>query len=326
MWMEIEDRRTLSVAATSSLLGGRLKSEEQYSFSPRAIRTMENPGDPRRRFTRLALTGNEGTLQYGITLQQAGQGAATTPDLGMRELWGEWRAGITRMRTTFSETWNNVDRNPLLPRMTQIQERVLVALAPSAWPELSFSYARIAAASSLEPLGVAPQRNTSDSMESALAYTGATWNARASAAYIVSSDLLNPGIQTTGLAYGANGTYRLTPLLTLTPSINLRDDLQRWSGTRINNRGASMSVTYLPLPRLTVSTTAAYNATNSSDGLIDLSAFNARSAVTWSYEPISHVRTNLSLEASHKFMHDVVTPSRSVEDTMGLVRIEFTGS
>ena len=323
---EVEDRRTLSMTAASSLFQGRLTGEGELAFSPPDSRTIEGRGDPQRRLMRLGLSGTRGSFRYGVTLREGGKAAAAAPDQAMREVWGEWRLGLAKLRTSLGETWNNVEKDPLRARVTQTYERLTLSFAPRSWPEFSLSYGQTEVATSLDPVGVAPQRLKTNALESALAYTGTGWNARASAAYAVSNDLLAPDFQTVGIAYALNGTYRLKQLLTITPSVSLRNDLQRWSGARIKNRSASLSLTYAAAPRFTMTVVTAYSAAHSSDRLVDLTTFNAKSAFTWSYEPIPRYQTSLSLEASHKLFHDAVNPTLSVEDTAGFIRLQFAGS
>jgi hypothetical protein len=122
------------------------------------------------------------------------------------------------------------------------------------------------------------------------------------------------------------GTYRPTPQLTIVPSVSLRDDLQRWSGTRINSRTAALSVTYTPGPHFALTSATVYGATVSSDRLVDLTVLTTMSTLTWSALSIARLRASISLEASHRFSPDPLNPALSVEDTAGFIRLQLAGS
>jgi len=321
--LELEDRRTLKTLANGSLFRGLLKGEGEVMYSPPAPGTFEQRGGSDRRLLRFGLTGNQGAFRYGVAMREAGKAAVAGPDQASREMWGEWQVGFARLRTTLSDVWNNVDKVQNLSRMTQTNERIALTLARPKWPELTIAYTRTALASSLDPQGVAPQQRALATYDSALAYAGTGWNASASAGYAVNSDLSAAGLDTRAFTYGLNGTYRVERLLTITPSLNVRDERQLWSGARIFSRSSSMTLAYTPDPTLTITALAAYNDSSSTDRLVSLSNFNSTNTVTWKPETLSRLHASLSLEASHKVSHNQLAAPQSLEDTSGLVRVQF---
>ena len=83
------------------------------------------------------------------------------------------------------------------PRLEQTYGKFGVAWKRPVWPEITLTYAHNSLNSTLEPLGIAPQRNYSHSLESALAYNGMGWNARLASTYILGNDLLRDGAEYT---------------------------------------------------------------------------------------------------------------------------------
>jgi len=321
---ELEDRRMLDTSLKTSLFHGRLKSEGEVRYSPPPSSTLEQKGGSDRRLLRFGMTGTQGSFQYGLSMREAGKAVVDGPDLASREMWGEWHLGVARVRTSLGDSWNNVDKDPLRSRITQTQQRIALTLAQPAWPEIAVSYSRAALVSSLDPLVVAAQHRAVDTYEGALGYSGTGWNARATMGYAANADVLTPGRDTRALIYGVNGTYRIDQLFTLSPSLNLRDERQRWSGVRVVSRSGSLALGYTPDPHLSVTALAAYSETHSTDNLFALSALNATSTVTWKPDSLARIHASLSFETSHKVAHNTLSAPQTLEDTSGVVRLQFS--
>lgn len=320
-----DDPRILSARGTSSFLDGKLVGEGEIAHSTPDPRGMRTDADPQHRMLRFGLTGAQGPLRYGITYRSAGNAFVSLPDQATREVWAEWPVSVARVRTSRTETWNNLDHDPSRPRLTQVQERVLLSVAPPAWPEVSLSYARGVSSSSLEPAGVTPQRTQVDTMEAALAYTRGTWAARLASTYSVNSDRMRPGIDTVGTVHGLSGSYRPIPALTVAPSVSLRQEREEWSDVRIETPVAALSATYAPDKVWSLTTVGSYSKTRSTDGLIETSTFDARSVVSWTLQRSAPFRATLSFEAAYRNSLDAIHPGNSTEDLSGLMRVQLAG-
>jgi len=321
---DLDDRRMLRTTAKASLFQGDLKGDGEISYGAPSTWSTEQRGNSERRQIRFGLTGGQGTWSYGLTFREAGKMAAASPDQATREIWGEWRFGLARLRTSVGETWNNVDRELTRQQVSQTQNRVGLILARPAWPEFSLTYARMAVATPINPDGLTAQRRSVQSYESALGYNGSNWNARASAGYMLTTDELVPSMQSAALIYGINGTYRFERLLAIIPSLAMREELQRWSGIHVLNRSGSITLAYTPASTFSFMSLATYNDTCSTDGLINITAFSAKSTVTWMPESLARYHASFALETSHKVTYSLSSPFPAVEDTTGLVRVSLT--
>ena len=321
---EGEEHRTQSVLATSSLFQGTLLGEGELAYTSPDPQSVEGRGNSQYGLLRLGLSGTHGGLRYGITYRTAGKYFVNLPDQATREVWGEWGVGVARIRSSFTETWNNVEKDPTRSRLTQTQERVSLAIAPPAWPELSLAFARSSIASSLEPQGVLPQRNQVDTVEGALSYTSATWTTKLSSLYSLNSDRLRGGAETVGLTHALSGSYRPTTSLMIAPSLSWREDWQRWSGVQIDTASASLSLSYTPSTEFTLTTVGSWSQAHSSDQLVDRRAYNAKSVFTWTYQG-GLVRRSLSFEAGYAHSLDAINRALSTEDLSGLLRLQVTG-
>ncbi len=171
-----ERPQTKGVGANSSWLKGQLTAEGEVANNATndagVSSRIDQRDDGAKRMVRMALTGTNGPVRYGVNYRSAGKAFFNSPDQTVREMWAEWGLGIAKVRSSSGQTWNNVDLEPNRARIQQNVNRIGVALVKPAWPELSLTYARSALASTFTPAGMIPQRSQSNSMEAALAYTG----------------------------------------------------------------------------------------------------------------------------------------------------------
>jgi hypothetical protein len=321
-----EKKPIISVRMNTSLLSGRLKGEgEIVDSSPSGPATQNTGSDSRYRLMRFGLAGTQEWFQYGANYRVAGEGFAANQDQASREVWGEWRVGVVRFKTALTERWNNIDKDPRRARLVGTQEKAILAIAPPAWPELTFSYARDFSSSSFEPAGVALQRTLIDTVEAALSYARARWNARLLSVYSLNTDLLRTDGRTVGLSHSLSGSYRPTQYVTIAPSVSVREDQQRWSGARLETPSVSLRLTYALNTAFNMTAFGSFSKTYSSDGLVDSRTSTMSSAFSWTYWETAKLRTTLSLDASYTTSIDNVQPALSVEDLSGLFRVQLAG-
>jgi hypothetical protein len=320
-----ERPQTKGVGANSTWLKGQLTAEGEVANNATndagLASRIDQRDDGAKRMVRMALTGANGPVRYGVNYRSAGKAFFNSPDQTVREMWAEWGLGIAKLRSSSGQTWNNVDLEPNRPRIQQNVSRIGIAVAKQEWPEFSLTYARSALASSFIPAGMTAQRSQSNSLEAALAYTGLTWNARVSSSYILTNDDLRGGAQSTTFAQTLIATYRPLNTLTLSPTLSYRTETQSGSGARIQTPMASVSLLYKQSQRLLVSAVGGYTSTKSSDGLIGTESIVGRGMFAFHLNPIYGHPTTLSLEASYTTMTNRTVAGADTEDLSGLVRI-----
>ncbi|MBP8154928.1 MAG: hypothetical protein KAX87_06525 [Nitrospira sp.] len=320
-----ERPQTKGVVAASTFFKGQLTTEGEVANNATNDAGIPSRIDQRddgtKRMVRMALTGTNGQFRYGINYRSAGKAFFNSPDQTVREMWGEWGMGITKLRSSSGQTWNNVDLDPTRARIQHTFNRIGLAVAKPAWPELSLTYTRSALASSFDPSGTIPQRSQSNSMEAALSYTGLTWNARLSSSYILTNDETRGGSQSTAFAQTLVATYRPMNTLTLAPTLSYRTETQSWSGATIQTPMASVSLLYKQSQRLLVSAMGGYTSTSSSDGLIDTNSIVGKGMFALHLDPIYGHPTTISLEAAYTNTTNRTVAGLDTEDLSGLVRI-----
>lgn len=316
--------RSRGLQASSTLLRGKLQVDSEVAFGDSADPTGRPVRDGGRHMMRLAVTGTQGAFRYGAMSRTAGKAYVEGQDQGLRELWGEYVAGVARFRSALGQTWNNVEGDPTQLRLMQRYGRLGVALARPRWPELSLSYTR-ASLLNAPAFGGAPASYTaSHTIEAAVAYTKPTWHARLVSSYMLSDPQL-PGMKdTTGVAESFTVSYRPSNTLTIIPSVGYRADVDPWSGMHLKTPSASASMNYRATPRLYVSALCGFSMTHSSDGTLDARSINSRALMAWTipdYFPLPVSPPIVALEAAYTRTAHHSAALMDFQDVSGLVRV-----
>src|SRR5690242_12343822 len=188
---------------------------------------------------RMGLTATTGAVRYGVTYRNAGQAFYNAPDQDVREVWSEWKSSWTTIRSAIGQQWNNVAADPMRSRMEQIYRRIGLTWTRPSGPNLTVTYAQNSMNSALDPLGVAPQRMNNHTMEAAVAYDRARWNARLASSYIIGTDQLRNGAESNVKMQMLTASFRPWNTLTIAPTVSYRAEQQDWSGVRIDSPSAS---------------------------------------------------------------------------------------
>jgi hypothetical protein len=328
---ETEQARTHGLLSSINLLNGLLVTEAEMAKSEGGATWLQNkiPGDTREdasgQMLRLGITGTAGSVRYGALYRSAGQAFLNGPDLAMREVWGEWKSGQTTLRSSVGQQWNNVTGDTTRTRLGQTYGRLGLAWKSPGLPEFMLTYSNTGLRSSADPLGVAPQRNHTHTLEGALAYTGAAWNARITSAYILGSDLQRSGAENTVRMQTLTAAIRPLNTLTITPTLGYREEIQDWSGTRIESPSASVAVQYRHNQRLWLSATGNYASTHSNDGLLDTQQVGGKGILTWDLQRSQAWATLLSFKAGYNRLTNNASPSSAdVKDISGLIKLILT--
>jgi len=324
---ETDRARTEGLLATTTWLKGSFSTETEVANNQGGSGWLQSkiPGDTRgdgaNRMMRIGVTATAGTVRYGLSYRTAGQAFHNGPDQALRELWGEWRSGTTTLRSAVGQQWNNVAGDSTRSRLEQTYGRVGLMWSKPDCPNLSLTYARNSLNSALDPIGIAPQKSQSHSLEAALAYNSLKWNARLASTYMKTSDLLRNGAEHDVTMQILTASIRPLNTLAIVPTLMYRSERQERSGVRIDSPTASLALQYKQSHSLLLSATGNYSGTRSSDGLIDTETIGGKGMLSWNVQHTKSWATLLSLEASYNRLANRATPSADTEDISGVVRI-----
>ncbi|NGZ02200.1 MAG: hypothetical protein CV090_04010 [Nitrospira sp. WS238] len=318
--------RIEQLLATTTLLSGQLSAETEVAQSPTGMAwgsslTENARTDVSARMFRIGVTGSEGSLRYGMTFRQAGQGFLMAPDRANREVWSEWKAGWVTFRNAVGQTWNNVEGEPTRSRFEQTYGRAGLVLAKPSWPEVSVTYVRNSLSSMFDPIGVAPQRSANHGIEGAMSFHRTSWDLRIASSYTLASDLLSGDADSAIKAQTLSAALRPINRLIITPAFTYRQESRPRSGVRIENPGASLVVSYEQSPDLRFSTVGNYGSSRSSDGLINIETLRWKGIMDWAPYTSLEWTTKIAFEAGYNRLSNRVSRSNDLEDISGLVRL-----
>lgn len=314
--------RANGIQASSSLLHGKLTAEtevwqrEQTMFEPQYVDRRQG------QMTRLALTGIQGPFRYGATYRSSDKHYVDQPDQTLREIWGEWRHGAVKIRSAFGEARQNPDRDVSRSSAVRTYERLGLVLARPLLPEFTLTYVRSSWAHAPDGPSVR-QRLQTDSVEGALSYAAATWQARLSSSYFTAAGGTSGTGASTGLAEFLTAIYRPVDALTVSPSVGYRADYQQWSGVRVDQPTASVTLSYRASQRLLLSALGGYGVARSADYSVDRDSVNGKGWLTWTFpSALSFLgNTSLGFEASYHRTGNRAHATTDVEDISGLLRL-----
>ena len=324
---ESDQPRTQGFLSSTIWLNGTFVTETEVARSQGGADWLQSRipgdtgGDASQRMVRLSLTGTAGSVRYGMLSRSAGQAFLNGPDQARREVWGEWKAGWATLRSAIGEQWNNVAGDSSRSRLEQTYGRVDLAWKRPTWPDITLTYAQNSLNSALEPLGIAPQRSHNHTLESAVVYNGTGWNARLASSYIIGSDLLRGGAETTVRMQMLTAAFSPLNTLTISPTLGYREEVQDWSGVRTHSPSASVALQYRQSQQVLISAMGNYAGTRSSDGLIDTELVGGKGRLAWDFQRSQTWTTLISLEAGYSRMTNHVTPVADREDVSALLRL-----
>lgn len=314
--------RSKGLQASTNWLQGRLKAESEVAYRDSAEQTGGPQDERSRRMMRLTVTGMEGAFRYGASYRTAGKAYVDGADQGQREVWGEYKYGIARLRSAFGATWNNVDGDLTQPSATQTYGRVGMRLVRPHWPELSLTYTR-ALLNAHNSGGPPLQRAAIGTFEAALSFTRTTWQAQLASSYIRSDNQLPGSRDTTGLVETFTACYRPLNTLTVIPSLSYRADFDQWSGQRIDTPSASVAINYRATQRFFVSALGGYSVARSPDNVVGMESVNSRALVGWTIPTVGSWATPpiVAIEAGYSRMAQYSATPSDLQDVSGLLRL-----
>jgi hypothetical protein len=324
---ETDQPRTQGLLFKTTWLNGTYVTETEVARSQGGAGWLQTriPGDTHddaaQRMVRLGLIGTAGSIRYGMLSRSSGQAFLNGPDQALREVWGEWKTGWTTLRSAIGEQWNNVAEDSTRARLEKTYGRVDLGWKRADWPDITLTYAHNSLNSTLEPRGIAPQRSHNHTLETALTYTGMGWNARLASSYILGSDLLRGGAETTVRMQMLTAAYSPLNTLTISPTLGYREEGQDWSGVRIHSPSASVALLYRQSQQVLISATGNYVGTRSNNRLIDTELLGGRGRLAWEFQRSQTWTTFISLEAGYNRMTNYSMPSANTEDISGLLRV-----
>lgn len=318
--------RTQGLLATTTWLKGAFSTEAEVAANQAGTGEIHNVmpdkgADPSSRMMRLGITGFSGPIRYGVTYRHAGQAFYNGSDQAVKEVWGEWKRGVTTLTSAIGQKWNNVDADPTRPRIEQQYGRVGLSLSQPAWPTVSVMVSQRAIESTLDPIGVTPQKTNAQRLEAAIAYGRTSWTARFASSFSVENDLTHSGLDKRIDTQQLTAAFHPSNTLTIAPTLGYRREWQEWSGVRIDSPSASLAMNYRQSQRLLLGATGNLSETRSSDRLRELETVGGKGTVALDLQTSREWQSQLSFEAGYNRQFNRLVPSAQTEDVSGILRL-----
>ena len=303
---------TQGILATTTWLKGAFSTETEVNANQRSPR-----GDGLSdRMMRLGIVGTTGLVRYGMTYRTADQAFYQKSAQEQKEAWGEWKNGPIAIRSTMGQQGDNTG-----DRVKQSYNRIDVSWKKAAWPDFALRYAQNAAASTMDPLNLYPQRPSPHTVEAAIGYSSGIWDARLTSGYATEADLLNHGAESQVQTETMTASFRPVSALTITPTLGYRAERPEWSSARIDSPSASLTMNYKKSQRFGITAIGNYFGVRSSDKLIDLDTIGGKGIVSWELQPLRDWKPQLSVEGGYNLQVNRLMPSAQTENFSGLLRL-----
>ncbi|MGH7231987.1 MAG: hypothetical protein ACREJU_11610 [Nitrospiraceae bacterium] len=322
---EAQRQHALNLAATSSLLNGRLRSDGALSYAAPDGSSVDQARDARHQSVRLGLTGIEGHMRYGVTYRSAGEAALADGDQEAREAWVAWSSNTLAVRTSVQQQSNNVAHHASRPRLTALQKRLALDLTLPAWPALTVAYTQGLSSSSFNPVGFSPARNQTDAVETSLHYELLRVKFHAGSVYAATEDLLRPGGSSLRLQHLVSSSYSPLASVTFSSTLSLTDNRDSWSSQRTETPSAEFAMAYRAPKDFDVSVWSSYSRTQDNWWSVDLRTFNAKSQLSWHAPRIGWSATTLRLETGYSTTADVAHSARPPDNLSAIFHLTLTG-
>ena len=302
--------RTQGVLTSTTWLNGAIVTE-----TDRAENQGGNsiPGDIQddlaSRMMRIGLTASSGSADYGMTYRRAEPVFNPGLDQDRREVRGEWKNGLTTIRTAMGQQSSNVDGDPTRSRLEQNYGLISLSWNQAYWPSLAVTYS---------------QKALNNILEAALGYSGVAGDIRLASSYILGTDLLCNGSDNRVHMQTATALLRPLNTVTIAPTLGYRTEQQDWSGVRIDSSSATLAMNYQQGQRLSLSAVGNYAGKRSSDRLIDLETIGGKGMVTVEIQEVRGWTTRMSLEGGYNQQTNRVMSSTETHDISGLLRLVLT--
>jgi hypothetical protein len=247
------------------------------------------------------------------------------PDQGLLEFWGKWQFGVTSLRTSVSQAWDNVDLEPNRSRLTTTRGRMQLEIALPELPSLVLSYSRGSAWSSWKPKGAKAQSYWLDTLEATIYYERPTWQTMLTSTYTLSQDQLSDNRDALYLYHELSMIYRLTPRLFISPAMRMSQHRAANSGVWTDSPAVALSLSYRRLfDVVDLTADSSYTHSYSRDHTWDTHMLDTVVSMKWHFNMFRFGPAAMVFEVSYIDYTDTNFPTNSFTALTGGWSVEMT--
>lgn len=302
-------------------LPGGLNGEGQFASTSPNSQTEKWFRQYRNQLSRVRMSGATGSLEYGGEYRSVGQGFRRGPGTNWRldqegaESWVAQKFGPFKVKGTFSEFHDNVEQDPHRPRNSRMLGGGTLSLALPGGATVGVSYQRGTLQTTGGPARLV-EESTVDSYGASFYVWRPSWEAMVLSEYSLASNVVDSSRQSTMLYHEASATIRPSDHFMIVPSISLVQEDRKWAGTQTVTPMGMVSLIYTdPSHRYSLSSTAFYSRTTTSDGSYDVRTTNLLNSLEIPLSP----NTSISFDVLFFQYKDAASSLYSYQETLGRV-------
>jgi len=297
-----------------------------------------NLADDGKYFVKLDASGEQGAFGYGtryLSWSKDFESLGKKPkgvkeDEAGHESWVSWRQGNLKLKTGYSEQWDNVANDPEESRNTDRLIRITPSYTLHDWPyaRVSVSYGQGSRQSSMDPAGEQAYSGPLSEISTSFYLAADTMDLNLEASLKESSnDLVDSGSSKT-VTYAISGSYYPSDFIYITPdfSISQEEYLKGTREYRYTGTYSSLSLTYQPPEhpyRLNLYT--GYDSYKGNDGYTDNNNLNTRLSLDWELKSNRMEQSTLSFEITSDSYTDNIYTDSSTDDVAAGIIWRWTG-
>ena len=242
------------------------------------------------------------------------------------EIWGEKNIGSIGLKTFFSRFWDNVDRDPALPRMLThrygLEMKYKMDLLPVC---LSFSHFSEESEDTFEIESSEYHGEQKKTYKSSLQYHGGkAFDITASASYSLSQDLFDPNKETQSFRHKISSSIHPASNLTIIPTLSFGEYRYLWDGEQRENPSASLSISYGQIFNVVdLSLRGRYSQTKNTDRSLDTERLNTSIGLSWHANHSFFPKMYYSLDLGYNQYDDKINENSSYNTLSTSFKLEF---
>ena len=242
------------------------------------------------------------------------------------EIWGEKNIGSIGLKTFFSRFWDNVDRDPALPRMLTHRYGLEMKYKTDLLPVcLSFSHFSEESEDTFEIESSEYHGEQKKTYKSSLQYHGGkAFDITASASYSLSQDLFDPNKETQSFRHKISSSIHPASNLTIIPTLSFGEYRYLWDGEQRENPSASLSISYSQIfDVVDLSLRGRYSQTKNTDRSLDTERLNTSIGLSWHANNSFFPEMYYSLDLGYNQYDDKINENSSYNTLSTSFKLEF---
>jgi hypothetical protein len=242
------------------------------------------------------------------------------------EIWGGQDIGSIGLTTFFSRFWDNINRDPAIPRMLThrygLEMKYKMDLLPVC---LSFSHFREESEDTFEIESSEYHGEQKKTYKSSLHYHGGeAFDITASASYSLSQDLFDPNKETQSFRHKISSSIHPASNLTIIPTLNFGEYRYLWDGEQRENPSASLSISYSQIFNVVdLSLRGRYSQTKNNDRSLDTERLNTSIGLSWHVNNSFFQEMCYSLDLGYNQYDDKINENSSYSTLSTSFKLEF---